>query len=90
VKIKTLLKLTIVGNIFLGNGLSYSSSPVHTNYKESNDCDDDTSSNSDTGSTGTYIIERNDVAIDKSKQSPDFDDNIDDFKKSNSMVKVSH
>ncbi|XP_027847541.2 uncharacterized protein LOC114127495 [Aphis gossypii] len=69
-----------------GNGISYSS-PVHKNYLESNDCDD-SSSNSDTGSTGTYIIERNDTSLDnKSEQSPDFDDNVDDFKKSNSMVK---
>ncbi|KAL4103729.1 hypothetical protein QTP88_019073 [Uroleucon formosanum] len=69
-----------------GNGISYSS-PVHKNYQESNDCDD-SSSNSDTGSTGTYIIERNDTSNDnKSEQSPDCDDNVDDFKKSNSMVK---
>ncbi|XP_015371448.1 PREDICTED: uncharacterized protein LOC107167073 [Diuraphis noxia] len=68
------------------NGISYSS-PVHKNYQESNDCDD-SSSNSDTGSTGTYIIERNDTSIDnKSEQSPDIDDSVDDFKKSNSMVK---
>jgi len=73
--------------LFLGNGVSYSS-PVHNNYLESNDCDD-SSSNSDTGSTGTYIIERNDTSNDnKSEQSPDYDDSVDDFKKSNSMVKV--
>lgn len=73
--------------ISVGNGISYSS-PVHKNYQESNDCDD-SSSNSDTGSTGTYIIERNDTSNDnKSEQSPDCDDSVDDFKKSNSMVKV--
>lgn len=72
---------------FLGHGISYSS-PVHKNYQESNECDNDSSSNSDTGSTGTYIIEKNDVTNDKkSDQSHDFD-NIEDFKKSNSMVKV--
>lgn len=69
-----------------GNGMSYSS-PVHKHYQESNDCDD-SSSNSDTGSTGTYIIERKDTSNDnKSEQSPDCDDIVDDFKKSNSMVK---
>lgn len=74
--------------LILGNGISYSS-PVHKNYQESNECDNDSSSNSDTGSTGTYIIEKNDVSIDnKSDQSHDYGDNIDDFKKSNSMVKV--
>lgn len=73
---------------FSGNGISYSS-PVHKNYHESNDYDNDSSSNSDTGSTGTYIIERNDLTNDtKSEQSRDCDNNIDDFKKSNSMVKV--
>jgi len=70
-----------------GNGISHSS-PVHKNYQKSNDCDDDTSSNSDTSTTGTYIIEKNDATTDiKSEPSRDFDDNIDDFKKSNSMVK---
>ncbi|XP_025421819.1 uncharacterized protein DDB_G0284459 [Sipha flava] len=70
-----------------GNGVSYSS-PVHKNYQEINDCDNDSSSNSDTGSTGTYIIERNDLTSDnKSEPLLDCDDNIDDFKKSNSMVK---
>lgn len=75
--------------VFLGNGVSYSS-PVHKNYQESNECDNDSSSNSDTGSTGTYIIEKNDdVSIDnKSEQLPDCDNGVDDFKKSNSMVKV--
>lgn len=68
--------------------MSYSS-PVHKNYQETNDCDNDSSSNSDTGSTGTYIIERNDLTSDnKSESLLDCDDNIDDFKKSNSMVKV--
>jgi len=80
-----------IKNVFfisVGNGISYSS-PVQ-NYQESNDCDD-SSSNSDTGSTGTYIIERNDTSNDnKSEQSPDCDDNVDDFKKSNSMVKVTY
>lgn len=75
--------------VFLGNGVSYSS-PVHKNYPASNECDNDSSSNSDTGSsTGTYIIEKNDVSIDnKSEQLPDCDNSVDDFKKSNSMVKV--
>lgn len=74
---------------FVGNGISYSS-PVHKNYQESNECDNDSSSNSDTGSTGTYIIERNDTSHndDKSEQSLENENNIDDFKKSNSMVKV--
>jgi len=73
---------------FVGNGVSYSS-PVHKKYQESNDSDNDTTSNSDTGSTGTYIIERGDNHNDnKSEPSPDYDDNNDDFKKSNSMVKV--
>lgn len=67
--------------------MSYSS-PVHKKYQESNESDNDSSSNSDTGSTGTYIIERNDIKSDKSEQSTNFDDNNDDFKKSNSMVKV--
>ncbi|VVC27305.1 Hypothetical protein CINCED_3A018440 [Cinara cedri] len=71
-----------------GNGLSCSS-PVHKNYQESNECDNDSSSNSDTGSTGTYIIERTDTTHNnKSEELPTCDDSgVDDFKKSNSMVK---
>lgn len=65
------------------------SSPVHKNYQESNESDNDSTSNSDTGSTGTYIIERTDVTNENKLEQPfDFDDNNDDFKKSNSMVKV--
>jgi len=75
--------------ILLANGQSYSS-PVHKKYQESNESDNDSTSNSDTGSTGTYIIESNKVTNEnESEQSPYFDDdNNDDFKKSNSMVKV--
>ncbi|XP_050528835.1 myb-like protein D [Daktulosphaira vitifoliae] len=58
------------------------------NKLNSNDFDDDLSSNSDTGSTGTYIIERNSVNDNsKSDTMPHFDTDNEEFKKSNSMVK---
>ncbi|XP_050425987.1 dentin sialophosphoprotein [Adelges cooleyi] len=61
--------------------------PVQRNYQDTNNSDND-SSNSDTGSTGTYIIEKS-VSYDDNKSDAlhNFENATDEFKKSNSMVK---